>query len=113
MVAEPQTHIADDLARIHKVVTRSLVVGRARGVDFALDGFPDATARAGFLDYARCALAVLRSHHDLVAAIDRALGPADQLELGRAVGEFAAQNSKPEELWEPMTALLIAPTTLS
>ncbi|HET6282192.1 MAG TPA: hypothetical protein VFH73_14605 [Polyangia bacterium] len=65
----------------------------------------------------------VEEQHLTVAAIDRALAPAEQGELGRAVGEFAAQNSKPEELvlpfilpwkekWMPMSALLIEPATL-
>ncbi len=164
------THIADDLARIHKVITRGLRVTREHASAAVTDQSSGKAAHAGLLDFARCTLSVLRSHHALeemvafprlakltgapfaeleaqhrellaaidvadaaivgdaleslalamsrietqwrahiaieerhftIAAVDGALDPAEQAALGRAVGEFAAQNSKPEELVLP------------
>jgi hemerythrin-like domain-containing protein len=60
-----EPHLADDLKRMHKVVSRALCVSRSRGAEIAArGGFPDELTGQGYSDYVRCLLAVLRSHHD-------------------------------------------------
>lgn len=58
-----EQRLADDLLRIHKIVTRGLSVARERGTAFARTGFPDARAREGYVSYARALLSTLRAHH--------------------------------------------------
>jgi hypothetical protein len=55
--AAAESHLAHDLVRIHKVITRGLSILRR--------GIPDAEARRGFLDFAQCVVTTLRGHHDL------------------------------------------------
>lgn len=55
--------LADDLLRIHRIITRALSVARERGAVFGRAGFPDARTRDGYLAYARALLATLHAHH--------------------------------------------------
>ena len=57
-------NLADELSRIHRVVTRAITVARERGRGFAEAGFPDATMRRGYVDYVGCLLALVHTHHD-------------------------------------------------
>ncbi len=57
-------NLVDSLHRIHRVITRGLAVARVHGTLFASQGFADATARRGYVDYARCLVLLLRAHHD-------------------------------------------------
>ncbi|MES1172668.1 MAG: hemerythrin domain-containing protein [Bacteroidota bacterium] len=59
-----RTHLADDLVRVHRAITRGLTVAQERGAHFVNHGFPDLISRQGYLDYGRCLLAILRGHHD-------------------------------------------------
>jgi hemerythrin-like domain-containing protein len=54
---------AQDLARIHRVITRGLEVGARHAAQYAERGFPDARTRQGFLDYVQSLTAVLNAHH--------------------------------------------------
>jgi hypothetical protein len=161
--AAPAGHLAHDLLRIHKVITRGISMIRGEGA-------PGPERRRGFIDFARCVLTSLRNHHDAeetvvfprvqaiaaapfarleeehralvrhldagdaaiaagafaelraVAdqveplwlahiaveeacftpeALDRALTPAQQAELGRLVGEHAQRTSQPAPLLLP------------
>ena len=58
-----EQRLADDLLRIHRIVTRGLSVARERGTTFARSGFPDARTREGYVSYARALLSTLRAHH--------------------------------------------------
>jgi hypothetical protein len=56
-------NIAEDLLCIHAVITRGLNVSIERGRLFAQGGYPDASAREGFVAYAGSLLSVLHAHH--------------------------------------------------
>lgn len=56
-------NVANDLIRIHKVVTRGLEVAIERSQAFARGGFPDAATREGFVSYVRALVSVLHGHH--------------------------------------------------
>jgi hypothetical protein len=56
--------LADDLLRIHRIITRALATSRERGSAFVRTDFPDAATREGYVSYARALLATLRAHHD-------------------------------------------------
>ncbi|HKB69846.1 MAG TPA: hemerythrin domain-containing protein [Thermoanaerobaculia bacterium] len=55
--------LADDLLRIHRIITRGISVARERGSVFARTDFPDARTREGYVSYARALLATLGAHH--------------------------------------------------
>jgi hemerythrin-like domain-containing protein len=55
--------LAEDLLRIHRVVTRSLNVALPSGQKFAESGFPDDSTREGFYNYIRSLSILLNSHH--------------------------------------------------
>ena len=55
--------LADDLLRIHKIITRALSVARERGSAFARTDFPNPRIREGYVSYARALLATLHAHH--------------------------------------------------
>jgi hypothetical protein len=58
-----EQRLADDLLRIHKIVTRGLSVARDRGAEYARGSFPDAGTRTGYVSYARALMSTLRAHH--------------------------------------------------
>ncbi len=63
-------HLAQDLIRIHKVVTRGLEVGFSKGEEYLKNGFSSPVELSGFSSYIHCFKAVLGSHHqgeDLIA----------------------------------------------
>jgi len=55
--------LAEDLLRIHRVVTRALHVALTSGQKFAQSGFPDDSMRRGFYNYVRSLSILLNSHH--------------------------------------------------
>jgi hemerythrin-like domain-containing protein len=55
--------LAQDLQRIHRVITRGLEISIARGEAFIHEGFPDATIRKGYTDYVQSLVTVLDAHH--------------------------------------------------
>jgi hypothetical protein len=54
---------AQDLARIHRVLTRGIAVSADKGAEFARGGFPDTRTRQGYLDYVQSLATVLQAHH--------------------------------------------------
>lgn len=74
-------NFADDLVRIHKVITRGLTITTQRGTQFMKDGFPDATTRQGFADYVQALAAVLSAHH---LSEDEIAFPALKVKLPKA-----------------------------
>jgi hypothetical protein len=55
--------IAEDLLCIHAIITRGLKVAIERSGLFAQGGYPDASARKGFIDYVGSLVSVLHAHH--------------------------------------------------
>jgi len=56
-------NIAEDLLCIHAVITRGLNVSIEKGRLFAQGGYPDASARKGFIAYVGSLVSVLHAHH--------------------------------------------------
>jgi hypothetical protein len=56
-------NLAQDLLRIHKVITRGLTVGVTRGKEFLADGFTSEGIQRGFSDYIQSLGSVLAAHH--------------------------------------------------
>ena len=56
-------NIAEDLLCIHAIITRGLNVSIEKGRLFAQAGYPDASARAGFIAYVGSLVSVLHAHH--------------------------------------------------
>jgi hemerythrin-like domain-containing protein len=63
MPNQNQPGLAQDLLRIHRVLTRALKVVVDRGEEFVQAGFPDAGMRKGFTDYTHSLAVVLDGHH--------------------------------------------------
>jgi hemerythrin-like domain-containing protein len=55
--------LAQDLLRIHRVITRGLDISITRGEVFIHEGFPDATVLKGYTDYVQSLVTVLDAHH--------------------------------------------------
>jgi hypothetical protein len=55
--------LAQDLLRIHKVLSRGLIVAVERGQGFIQSGFPDPGMRTGYALYIQGLAAVLDGHH--------------------------------------------------
>ena len=55
--------LAQDMIRIHKVITRGLTIGVERGEAYARDGFPNPGLRKGYTDYIHSLRVVLEAHH--------------------------------------------------
>jgi hypothetical protein len=63
-MSEPTTpNIAEDLLCIHAVITRGLNVSIEKGRLFAQGGYPDASARQGFIAYVESLVSVVHAHH--------------------------------------------------
>lgn len=62
MVPLPSS-LANDLVRIHKVITRSINIGLSKGKEHIQAGFPTPDALRGFSSYLHCLTSVLSSHH--------------------------------------------------
>ncbi len=56
-------NLAQDLVRIHKVLTRGLTIGRSKGGEFLSDGFPTEDMQRGFSLYIQSLGSVLAAHH--------------------------------------------------
>jgi hypothetical protein len=56
-------NLAQDLVRIHHVITRGLNTGLKSGTEFLHDGFPDRDLQRGYRDYIRSLGSVLGAHH--------------------------------------------------
>jgi hypothetical protein len=68
---KPNTpNLAQDLIRIHKVITRALNVDLTKGIEYLQIGFSSPQAQLGYTRYTHCLSSVLGSHHqgeDLIA----------------------------------------------
>ena len=62
-MANQPPSLANDLLRIHKVITRGLRVGIEKGDQFIQNGFTDETTRKGYTDYIHSLRVVLEAHH--------------------------------------------------
>jgi hypothetical protein len=63
-------NLAQDLIRIHKVITRALNVDLTKGIEYLQSGFPEPQDKLGYSSYTHCLVSVLDSHHtgeDLIA----------------------------------------------
>jgi len=63
MANDPQPDPAQDLVRIHRVITRGLSVGTENCDKFRRQGFVDNEVRQGFATYIKSLLIVLDAHH--------------------------------------------------
>jgi hemerythrin-like domain-containing protein len=59
----PKPNVANDLIRIHKIVTRGLDVAIEHGRAYAQDGYPDDSTKAGFVSYVQALASVTHGHH--------------------------------------------------
>jgi hypothetical protein len=66
----PTPDLAQDLIRIHKVITRALYTSLIKGTEYLQSGFPQPQLIQGYSNYIHCLSEVLGSHHrgeDLIA----------------------------------------------
>jgi hypothetical protein len=66
----PTPDLAQDLVRIHKVITRALYISLIKGREYLQSGFPQPQLLHGYSNYIHCLSEVLGSHHrgeDLIA----------------------------------------------
>ncbi len=56
-------NLAQDLIRIHKVITRSLQVGLGKGTGYQKEGIPQQEELSGYSSYIQSLATVLDSHH--------------------------------------------------
>lgn len=56
-------NVGADLLRIHRLITRGIEVALDRSEAFAMNGYPDAATREGFICYTRALVGVLHGHH--------------------------------------------------
>ena len=64
------SNLAQDLIRIHKVITRAKGICLQNGRDYLESGFPPESIMAGYSSYIHCLATVLKTHHlseDLIA----------------------------------------------
>ena len=59
----PKPNLAQDLVRIHKVITRAIEVCQGRGAEYLKSGLPDPVELAGYGSYTHCLMTVLGAHH--------------------------------------------------
>jgi hypothetical protein len=62
-MAENEPNLAQDLIRIHKVITRGLKVSMAKGREFIEAGYPEPIVFQGYKSYAHTLASVLAAHH--------------------------------------------------
>jgi len=56
-------NLAQELLRIHRVITRGLTIVLAKGLEFQQGGFPNPNLRQGYADYTHCLTVTLKAHH--------------------------------------------------
>ncbi len=56
-------NVANDLIRIHKIITRGLEVAMEQGRSFAQNGYPDQATRDGFVCYVQALASMTHGHH--------------------------------------------------
>jgi hypothetical protein len=95
-------NLAQDLVRIHKVITRGLNVGVTRGKEFLGDGFPSQELQRGFADYIQSLTSVLDAHH---LGEDEVAFPALKEKLPSApYGRLTSDHKKIEAVLNPIRA---------
>jgi hemerythrin-like domain-containing protein len=57
------SRLAQELLRIHRVISRGLIVSVTKGADFMQAGFPDPWMRKGYTDFTQSLATVLNAHH--------------------------------------------------
>ena len=57
------SRFAQELLRIHRVISRGLIVSVTKGAEFMQAGFPDPGIRKGYADYTHSLATVLDAHH--------------------------------------------------
>jgi hemerythrin-like domain-containing protein len=62
-MSAPQPNLAQDLVRIHKVITRSIDVTMITGIQHTKNGFTSPEELTGYRRYTHCLVEVLDSHH--------------------------------------------------
>lgn len=93
-------NLAQDLLRIHKVITRGLNIGTTRGSGFLANGFTSEELQQGFTKYLQSLGSVLEAHH---LAEDEVAFPALKIKLPAAPYErLAADHKKIEAALNPM-----------
>jgi Hemerythrin HHE cation binding domain len=93
-------NLAQDLVRIHKVLTRGLTVGRSKGGEFLREGFPTEDIQRGFSFYIQSLGSVLAAHH---LGEDTVAFPALKERLPRApYARLAADHKKIEAALDPV-----------
>ena len=122
MAEQTAPNIAEDLRRIHRIITRGLDVSLEHAARFAQEGLPEGQLRRGYRDYVAALLSFLSSHH--LAEDDVAFPyfadllpemPVGQLEeehqrieelLGQAREELDGLEAEPEQALEGLGAVL-------
>jgi hypothetical protein len=66
-------NLAQDLVRIHKVITRGINVGIQSGSEYLRSGLPQENIITGYINYVHCLASVLGAHH---LAEDQVVFPA-------------------------------------
>jgi hypothetical protein len=93
-------NLAQDLVRIHKVITRGLTIGLTRGKEFLADGFTSEGIKDGFAKYIQSLGAVLDAHH---LAEDEIAFPALKRKIpGAPYKRLALDHKKIEAALTPM-----------
>jgi hypothetical protein len=125
MSEKPMPNIGVDLQRIHRVITRGLVVSQENCQTFVKSGFPDGTTAEGFWKYCLGLEVIARTHHETEddlffpflrdrlpdADFDRLLaehrvmdGILDEMKAARETGSLTAMQralAKLHEMWHP------------
>jgi hemerythrin-like domain-containing protein len=63
LIAVNRSKLAQNLIRIHKVITRALDIGLEKGNEYLESGFPPEKEFAGYSCYIQCLATVLSAHH--------------------------------------------------
>ena len=93
-------NLAQDLVRIHKVISRGLNVSMTRGSEFLLEGFPDQSIRQGFTDYLRSLVSVIAAHH--LGEDEIAFPALKDGQLAAPYGRLGADHKKIEAALNPV-----------
>ena len=95
-MAPSTPNLAQDLVRIHKIITRAINVGLTKGTEYLQTGFPPSQVILGYSRYTACLVSVLGSHHQVE---DQILFPAFRKVIPSApYGQLASDHNKIEML---------------
>jgi hypothetical protein len=90
----PIPNPAEDLIRIHKVITRGIKVGITHGTDYIKNGFPQSKLLLGYTTYTLSLGSVLRAHH---LGEDQVAFPALRIKLPSAPYDLLTANHREME----------------